>query len=140
MTLNTFHLAGFGASNVTMGVPRLREIIMTASRSIKTPNITLTMRPATSDEEADQLVKRLSRVVLAQLVDEIIVTEKVGKENEELGSTKVYVSTSQVLSSKGIRARIHDYFRRSAECSLNAISKVPCYQGQIDDQKDFFWT
>ena len=91
MTLNTFHLAGFGASNVTMGVPRLREIIMTASRSIKTPNVTLTMRPTTTDEEADQLAKRLNRVVLAQLIDEIIVTEKVGKENEELGSTKLYV-------------------------------------------------
>ena len=55
MTLNTFHLAGFGASNVTMGVPRLREIIMTASRSIKTPNVTLTMRPTTTDEEADRV-------------------------------------------------------------------------------------
>ena len=31
MTLNTFHLAGAGA-NLTLGVPRLREIIMTASR------------------------------------------------------------------------------------------------------------
>merc|ERR1711862_281386 len=31
MTLNTFHLAGAGA-NLTLGVPRLREIIMTASK------------------------------------------------------------------------------------------------------------
>ena len=29
MTLNTFHLAGHGAGNVTLGIPRLREIIMT---------------------------------------------------------------------------------------------------------------
>ena len=91
MTLNTFHLAGFGASNVTLGVPRLREIIMTASRNIKTPNITLTMRPDVTDEQADQLAKRLSRVVLAQLVDEIVVTEKVVKDRDEVGSTKVYV-------------------------------------------------
>ncbi|KAI8836148.1 hypothetical protein BC829DRAFT_426249 [Chytridium lagenaria] len=38
MTLNTFHFAGFGAKNVTLGIPRLREIIMTASTKIKTPN------------------------------------------------------------------------------------------------------
>ena len=41
MTLNTFHLAGHGAGNVTLGIPRLREIIMTASSAIKTPQITI---------------------------------------------------------------------------------------------------
>jgi len=29
MTLNTFHLAGHGGTNVTLGVPRLREILVT---------------------------------------------------------------------------------------------------------------
>ena len=33
MTLNTFHLAGTGMANVTLGIPRMREIIMVASRS-----------------------------------------------------------------------------------------------------------
>ena len=37
MTLNTFHLAGHGGANVTLGIPRLRELIMTASARIKTP-------------------------------------------------------------------------------------------------------
>eukprot|EP00435_Cladocopium_sp_Y103_P026553 s1050_g6.t1 len=35
MTLNTFHLAGHGGANVTLGIPRLREIIQTASRTKK---------------------------------------------------------------------------------------------------------
>lgn len=34
MTLNTFHLAGHGDINVTLGIPRLKEILMTASRDI----------------------------------------------------------------------------------------------------------
>lgn len=38
MTLNTFHFAGRGEMNVTLGIPRLREILMTAGQSIKTPN------------------------------------------------------------------------------------------------------
>lgn len=38
MTLNTFHFAGRGEMNVTLGIPRLREILMTASSNIKTPS------------------------------------------------------------------------------------------------------
>ncbi len=37
MTLNTFHFAGRGEMNVTLGIPRLREILMTASKHIATP-------------------------------------------------------------------------------------------------------
>ena len=91
MTLNTFHLAGFGAGNVTLGVPRLREIIMTASRNIKTPNVTLTMRSGIRDDEADQLAKRLSCVMLDQLIMNITVTEKVTKDQAEMNRTKLYV-------------------------------------------------
>ncbi|OBZ76821.1 DNA-directed RNA polymerase I subunit rpa1 [Grifola frondosa] len=41
MTLNTFHFAGHGAANVTLGIPRLREIVMTASTKPKTPSMTM---------------------------------------------------------------------------------------------------
>jgi len=41
MTLNTFHLAGHGTRNVTLGIPRLREIVMSAGTNIRTPIITL---------------------------------------------------------------------------------------------------
>jgi len=37
MTLNTFHFAGRGEMNVTLGIPRLREILMTQGKSIATP-------------------------------------------------------------------------------------------------------
>lgn len=39
MTLNTFHFAGRGDMNVTLGIPRLREILMMASDNIKTPSM-----------------------------------------------------------------------------------------------------
>mmetsp|Transcript_60363 Transcript_60363/g.143851 ORF Transcript_60363/g.143851 Transcript_60363/m.143851 type:complete len:1807 (-) Transcript_60363:125-5545(-) len=38
MTLNTFHFAGVGAKNVTLGVPRLKEIINVAKK-VKTPSL-----------------------------------------------------------------------------------------------------
>lgn len=40
MTLNTFHFAGVSAKNVTLGVPRLTEIINLA-KNIKTPSLTV---------------------------------------------------------------------------------------------------
>ena len=41
MTLNTFHLAGHGEKNVTLGIPRLRELLMTGTRKQKTPTMSL---------------------------------------------------------------------------------------------------
>ncbi|KAJ5725353.1 DNA-directed RNA polymerase II subunit RPB1 [Penicillium malachiteum] len=40
MTLNTFHFAGVSSKNVTLGVPRLKEILNTAT-NIKTPSMTV---------------------------------------------------------------------------------------------------
>jgi len=44
MTLNTFHFAGVSAKNVTLGVPRLKEIINIA-KQIKTPSLTVALKP-----------------------------------------------------------------------------------------------
>ena len=43
MTLNTFHFAGVSAKNVTLGVPRLKEII-NVSKKPKTPSLTIFLR------------------------------------------------------------------------------------------------
>ncbi|OZJ04949.1 DNA-directed RNA polymerase II subunit rpb1 [Bifiguratus adelaidae] len=44
MTLNTFHYAGVSSKNVTLGVPRLKEIINVA-KNIKTPRLTVWLTP-----------------------------------------------------------------------------------------------
>ena len=44
MTLNTFHYAGVSAKNVTLGVPRLRELINVAN-NIKTPSLRVYLKP-----------------------------------------------------------------------------------------------
>lgn len=48
MTLNTFHFAGVSAKNVTLGVPRLREIINVAKK-IKTPSLSIYLQPKASE-------------------------------------------------------------------------------------------
>ncbi|SGZ56963.1 CIC11C00000000390 [Sungouiella intermedia] len=44
MTLNTFHYAGVSSKNVTLGVPRLKEILNVA-KNIKTPALTVYLKP-----------------------------------------------------------------------------------------------
>ncbi|KAH6824035.1 RNA polymerase II large subunit [Perilla frutescens var. hirtella] len=48
MTLNTFHYAGVSAKNVTLGVPRLREIINVAKK-IKTPSLSVYLKPGVNN-------------------------------------------------------------------------------------------
>jgi DNA-directed RNA polymerase I subunit RPA1 len=77
MTLNTFHMAGRGEANVTLGIPRLREILMTASDSIKTPVMTLPLLPEAGSNGAKTLSIRLKQIIFAEAVKGIEVTENI---------------------------------------------------------------
>lgn len=89
MTLNTFHFAGFGAKNVTLGIPRLREIIMTASASIKTPTMSMKLLPNVKEADAELFAKDQSRVLLSQLIESVEVTERL-KTSVSGGESKQY--------------------------------------------------
>ena len=79
MTLNTFHLAGHAAKNVTLGIPRLREIVMTASKNIKTPTMTLHMIPELTEKDAESFAKGITKLTLAEIIDSVTVSEKIEK-------------------------------------------------------------
>ncbi|PVU90353.1 hypothetical protein BB561_004906 [Smittium simulii] len=81
MTLNTFHLAGFGAKNVTLGIPRLREIIMTASATPSTPSMTLTLLPSISSSQTKKIAQGLSRLSLSDIVNKIEIREKLTQKS-----------------------------------------------------------
>lgn len=67
LTLNTFHFAGFSGKNVTMGIPRLRELL-DAAKSPKTPCTTLKFRePFAYSKEFVQYVS--NTLVLTRLED-----------------------------------------------------------------------
>ncbi|GBE80006.1 DNA-directed RNA polymerase I subunit rpa1 [Sparassis crispa] len=76
MTLNTFHFAGHGAANVTLGIPRLREIVMSASTKPKTPSMTMLVRPGVPESDVDEFCKKASRLALSHVVDKAIVKER----------------------------------------------------------------
>ena len=50
MTLNTFHFAGVSAKNVTLGVPRLNEILNVA-KTVRTPSLTIYLADSIKDDE-----------------------------------------------------------------------------------------
>ncbi|XP_022640325.1 DNA-directed RNA polymerase I subunit 1 isoform X3 [Vigna radiata var. radiata] len=74
MTLNTFHLAGRGEMNVTLGIPRLQEIVMAASRDIKTPFMTCPLRPNKSMEDAICLADKLKKITVADIIKSMKVS------------------------------------------------------------------
>lgn len=79
MTLNTFHLAGHSAKNVTLGIPRLREILMTASANISTPAMTLVLNEELSADDGERFAKAISVLPLSHVLDKVSVSERVGK-------------------------------------------------------------
>lgn len=79
MTLNTFHLAGHSAKNVTLGIPRLREILMTASSHISTPAMTLVLNEEMTEEDGEKFAKAISILPLSHVLDSATVSERVGK-------------------------------------------------------------
>ncbi|KAI9293532.1 beta and beta-prime subunits of DNA dependent RNA-polymerase [Neoconidiobolus thromboides FSU 785] len=96
MTLNTFHFAGFGAKNVTLGIPRLREIVMVASKEIKTPSMTLSIKPEVTDQEKEDFCKQITKLRLSELTDEIEVVESLATVENTL--TKQYVIKLKLFS------------------------------------------
>jgi len=69
MTLNTFHFAGVSAKNVTLGVPRLKEIINVA-KTPKTPGLTVYLAEEFSGDKqvAELVVSMLEYTVLKDIV------------------------------------------------------------------------
>ncbi|KAK3927796.1 DNA-directed RNA polymerase I subunit RPA1 [Frankliniella fusca] len=77
MTLNTFHFAGRGEMNVTLGIPRLKEILMTASKNISTPSMEIPFRKDVSNlrVESENLKGKLTKITVADLLEYVQVTE-----------------------------------------------------------------
>ncbi|KAI9096162.1 beta and beta-prime subunits of DNA dependent RNA-polymerase [Phlyctochytrium arcticum] len=68
MTLNTFHFAGVSSKNVTLGVPRLKEIINVA-KNIKTPSLSVFLDPEhrVSVDRAKRIQSTLQHTTLMSL-------------------------------------------------------------------------
>ena len=70
MTLKTFHFAGVASMNITLGVPRIKEII-NASRKISTPIITVHLDDDTDPEFARIVKGRIEKTTLGEVSEYI---------------------------------------------------------------------
>jgi DNA-directed RNA polymerase III subunit RPC1 len=66
MTLKTFHFAGVASMNVTLGVPRIKEII-NASKAISTPIITAELNESNDSDNARRVKGRIEKTYLAEI-------------------------------------------------------------------------
>uniref|UniRef100_G1QPY5 DNA-directed RNA polymerase subunit n=1 Tax=Nomascus leucogenys TaxID=61853 RepID=G1QPY5_NOMLE len=97
MTLNTFHFAGRGEMNVTLGIPRLREILMVASANIKTPMMSVpVLNTKKALKRVKSLKKQLTRVCLGEVLQKIDVQESFCME-EKQNKFRVYQLRFQFL-------------------------------------------
>jgi DNA-directed RNA polymerase II subunit RPB1 len=92
MTLNTFHYAGVSAKNVTLGVPRLKEIINVA-KSPKTPGMTIYLEEAVSDDKVivDHVVSTLEYTVLGDIVKKTEIYYDPDVKNSVVGKDREFV-------------------------------------------------
>ena len=74
MTLRTFHYAGVAELNVTLGLPRLIEIV-DARKSPSTPvmNIYLTSKYRRSEKKAREIAQKLTYTVIDDIIDSVNV-------------------------------------------------------------------
>lgn len=106
MTLNTFHFAGRGEMNVTLGIPRLREILMTASPSISTPSMDLPLRADLGDDaemRAEQVRLMLNSVKLADVLQDVGVDEQLIITDDD--SSRTYTLKFTFLPRKYYRKK-----------------------------------
>lgn len=77
MTLKTFHFAGVASMNVTMGVPRIKEL-MDATKAVKTPIITTELEGEAQNSEvsARYIKARIEQVGISTIFRSIYLRHR----------------------------------------------------------------
>ncbi|KAH7647446.1 DNA-directed RNA polymerase II largest chain, partial [Cryptosporidium bovis] len=93
MTLNTFHFAGVGSKNVTLGVPRLRELINVA-KNVRTPTLTVYLESgiANDQEQAKDVLTLLEHTTLQSITTISHVLYDPIPDNTFIAADKAWVS------------------------------------------------
>jgi len=74
MTLNTFHLAGVSSANVTLGVPRLKEVINIAKK-LNTPSMNIYLKEKENGYNNDEILGLRGKVEHTSLLNIVSLSE-----------------------------------------------------------------
>merc|ERR1711968_234135 len=107
MTLNTFHQAGNSAKNVTLGVPRLNEILNVAQNP-RTPNMTIFLkeqyafRNEVEGQEAEDRTKELKRELEYLVLGDVVAKTEIHYDPDP--------KTTVVEADSGLVADFVDFY------------------------------
>lgn len=93
MTLNTFHFAGVSSKNVTLGVPRLKEI-MNVSKKPKSPSLTVFLlgNAARDAEKAKNIVCKLEHTTLKKVTSNTSIYYDPDPKNTVIAQDQEFVN------------------------------------------------
>ena len=74
MTLNTFHLAGVSSANVTLGVPRLKEVINIAKK-LNTPSMSIYLQEREDAYNNDEILALRGKIEYTSLLNIVSLSE-----------------------------------------------------------------
>ncbi|KYN05970.1 DNA-directed RNA polymerase I subunit RPA1 [Cyphomyrmex costatus] len=120
MTLNTFHFAGRGEMNVTLGIPRLREILMTASKNMKTPSMEIPFRNNLQNLEKHikKLRLTLTKCVLRDVLKDIVISRRMEESPHR-----------RLVHTLKIKYLPHKYYKK--EFSVHPRDVIKCTEEQF---------
>ncbi len=136
MTLNTFHFAGVAEMNVTMGLPRIIEIL-DGRKKIKTPMMEIYLNsPHNKGKNIIQIASSIKETILQEVVSEFSINIadftidlKLNREKmKEIGANIATVSSAISKSIKKVKVKQKDddiiIKMKEKEENLNEIYKL----------------
>jgi len=135
MTLNTFHFAGVAEMNVTMGLPRIIEIL-DGRKEIKTPMMEIYLqKPYCKGKDIKKLALTIKETILKDIAAEFIINMadstievKLNREKmKEIGITDSLLAAAISKNIKGFNVKVKDdsliLKLKSKDENLNEIYK-----------------
>ncbi|EIN13283.1 beta and beta-prime subunits of DNA dependent RNA-polymerase [Punctularia strigosozonata HHB-11173 SS5] len=108
MTLNTFHYAGVSSKNVTLGVPRLKEIINVAT-NIKTPSLTVYLVPELQKDAmlAKNVQQELAYTTLRTVTAAVEIWYDPDPTSTIIEEDQVFVESFFAIPDEEIESKLH---------------------------------
>lgn len=138
MTLNTFHFAGVAEMNVTMGLPRIIEIL-DGRKEIATPAMEVYLKsPYNKSPDVKKLALALKETKLGEIVSEFVINIVESrldallneKKMKDIGITTVKLQSEIKKRIKGVSVKMEDAntlsfkLKGKEERNLNEIYKL----------------
>ncbi|KAL0945704.1 hypothetical protein HGRIS_014853 [Hohenbuehelia grisea] len=108
MTLNTFHYAGVSSKNVTLGVPRLKEIINVAT-NIKTPSLSVYLEPNIAREStlAKTVQQKLAYTSLRTVTGAVEIWYDPDPSSTIIEEDSVFVESFFAIPDEEVESKLH---------------------------------